>query len=244
LFRREQSEAPDLHPYILVNYTGNIRDVMTVAHELGHGIHQCLSRRVGILEDDAPLTMAETASVFGEMLIFDKILEDENDPKKRLALICGKIDDNFATVFRQIAMTDFEIKAHETGIQEGELSESRLNGLWIDANARMYGKSVTLTPSYHHGWKYIPHFIHTPFYCYAYAFAQLFVLTLYQKYKTQPSGFVPKYLEMLSLGGSKKPEEIARIMDLDIRDPHFWKEGLGLLENLVLEAETLAKEVG
>jgi len=108
----------------------------------------------------------------------------------------------------------------------------------------MYGKSVTLTPSYHHGWKYIPHFIHTPFYCYAYAFAQLFVLTLYQKYKTQPSGFVPKYLEMLSLGGSKKPEEIARIMDLDIRDPHFWKEGLGLLENLVLEAETLAKEVG
>ena len=235
--------TPDLHPYILVNYTGNVRDVMTVAHELGHGLHQYLAREVGILESDSPLTMAETASVFGEMLIFDKILKDEKDPKKELALLCGKIDDNFATVFRQIAMTDFELKAHEAGLKEGELPEEKLNAFWTESNQELYRDSVVLTENYQHGWKYIPHFVHTPFYCYAYAFAQLFVLTLYQKYKENPEGFVPKYLKMLRLGGSKKPEEIAQIMDLNIRDPHFWEGGLALLEDLVSQAESLAGKI-
>jgi len=235
--------TPDLHPYILVNYTGNVRDVMTVAHELGHGLHQYLARQMGILESDAPLTMAETASVFGEMLIFDSILENEKDPKKRLALICGKIDDNFATVFRQVAMTEFELRAHEAGLQQGELPEAMLNDFWIKSNAELYGDSVTLTENYKHGWKYIPHFVHTPFYCYAYAFAQLFVLALYQKYKEAPKGFVPDYLKMLSLGGSKKPEEMAQIMHLDINDPNFWQIGLKLLEELVQKAEDLAAEV-
>ncbi len=233
--------TPALHPYILVNYTGSLRDVMTVAHELGHGMHQYLARRSGILESDAPLTMAECASVFGEMLIFEKILEKETDPKKRLALLCGKIDDNFATVFRQITMTDFELLAHETGLKEGELSAERLSDFWIQVNAGFYGPSVTLTDNYRHGWKYIPHFVHSPFYCYAYAFAQLFVLSLFQKYKEDPKSFIPKYFEMLSLGGSKKPEEIAKLAGLDIKNKDFWKSGLKILEGLVVQAEKLAE---
>ncbi len=232
--------TPDLHPYILVNYTGSLRDVMTVAHELGHGMHQYLARRAGILEADAPLTMAECASVFGEMIIFEKILENEKDPKKRLALLCGKIDDNFATVFRQITMTDFELLAHEAGLKEGELQSGRLSDFWIEANTKFYGNSVVLTDNYRHGWKYIPHFIHSPFYCYAYSFAQLFVLSLYQKYKEDPKGFVPKYFEMLALGGSRKPEEIAKLAGLDIKDKSFWRSGLKILEDLVDQVEKLA----
>jgi len=231
--------TPDLHPYILVNYTGSLRDVMTVAHELGHGLHQYLARDAGILESGAPLTMAETASVFGEMLIFEKLLDAEKDEKKRLGLICGKIDDNFSTVFRQIALTDFELMAHETGLREGELSSERFGDFWVKANAEMYGDSVELTPNYRHGWKYIPHFIHSPFYCYAYAFAQLFVLSLYQTYKTNPAAFVPRYFEMLSLGGSKKPEQVAAITGLDLRKPDFWQSGLSLLEDLVGKAERM-----
>ncbi len=236
--------TPELHPYILVNYTGSLRDVMTVAHEVGHGLHQVLAgKRVGILESGAPLTMAETASVFGEMLIFEKVLEKERDPVKRLSLLAGKIDDNFATVFRQIALTDFELLAHENGLREGELSADRLSDLWIAANASLYGESVTLTPAYRHGWKYIPHFIHSPFYCYAYAFAQLFVFALFRKYKESPKAFIPLYFEILSLGGSRKPEEIAAIASLDIQKPDFWNLGLGVLEELVSEAEALAGKI-
>ena len=234
------STTPDAHPYILVNYTGTLRDVMTIAHELGHGLHQYLAaQRVGILEAHAPLTMAETASVFGEMIIFEKILENEKDPKKRLALLCGKIDDNFATVYRQITMTDFELRAHEAGLREGELSSEKISDLWMGANADLYGDRVELTDNYRHGWKYIPHFIHSPFYCYAYAFAQLFVLSLYQKYKEDKKSFIPKYLEMLSLGGSKKPKELAGLAGLNIQDPNFWESGIALLDELVKEAEAL-----
>jgi oligoendopeptidase F len=232
--------TPILHPYILVNYTGSLRDVLTVAHELGHGIHQYLARRAGILESSAPLTMAETASVFGEMLVFDKILEAEKDPKKRLALLCGKIDDNFATVFRQIVLTDFELETHKTGLAEGELTTEALGGLWMKTNAAFYGSSVKLTETYRSGWQVIPHFIHTPFYCYAYAFAQLFVLALFRKYREEGASFVPKYLEMLALGGSRKPEEIAKMAGLDLRD--FWRSGLKILDELVKDAEALAKE--
>lgn len=232
--------TPELHPYILVNYTGTARDVMTVAHELGHGLHQTLAaKRVGILESSAPLTMAETASVFGEMLIFEKILSGEQNRAKRLALLCGKIDDNFATVFRQIAMTDFELRSHQAGLDKGELLEEDLNHFWIRANTDLYGESVTLTDHYRHGWKYIPHFIHSPFYCYAYAFAQLFVLSLFQKYKENKQEFVPKYFNMLSLGGSRKPEEIAQMAGLDIRHPQFWQGGIQILDQLVTQAEEL-----
>ena len=234
--------TPDLHSYTLVNYGGTLRDVMTVAHELGHGLHQHLARKVGILESSASLTMAETASVFGEMLIFEKLLDEETDPQKRLNLLCGKIDDNFATVFRQIVLTDFELTAHETGLKQGELSNEQLCGVWLKSNAEMYGSSIKLTDPYRHGWLYIPHFIHTPFYCYAYAFAQLFVLSLFQKYKEDKEAFIPNYLDMLSLGGSKKPEDISAIAGLNIRDPLFWRSGLKLLESLVKQAEELAKE--
>ena len=233
--------TPDLHPYILVNYTGTVRDVMTVAHECGHGLHQWLARKAGILESDAPLTMAETASVFGEMLIFEKILASEKDQKKKLGLICGKIDDNFATVFRQIVLTDFELLTHETGLKTGELSSEAISDFWIEANAALYGDSVELTPSYRHGWKYITHFIHSPFYCYAYAFAQLYVLSLYQRYQEDKKAFIPAYFEMLSLGGSRKPEEIAALAGLDIRGSQFWQSGIDLLDKLVTEAEQLAK---
>ncbi|PIQ85965.1 MAG: oligoendopeptidase F [Candidatus Omnitrophica bacterium CG11_big_fil_rev_8_21_14_0_20_45_26] len=231
--------TPDLHPYILVNYTGSIRDVMTVAHECGHGLHQYLARQAGILESHAPLTLAETASVFGEMIIFEKLLKDEKSARKKLALLCGKIDDNFATVFRQIVLTDFELKTHEAGLKDGELSSERVSDLWIEANRELYGQSVKLTPEYRHGWKYIPHFIHSPFYCYAYSFAQLFVLTLFQKYKTNPSSFVPRYFEMLSLGGSRRPEALAELMGLDLQDPNFWQSGIQILEDLVVQAENL-----
>ncbi|MBI2094609.1 MAG: hypothetical protein HYT89_00375 [Candidatus Omnitrophica bacterium] len=234
--------TPDLHPYILVNYTGSLRDVMTVAHELGHGLHQSLARRAGILESDAPLTMAETASVFGEILIFEKLFEGEKNPQKRLGLICGKIDDNFATVFRQIAMTDFELAAHQAGLAGGELSSRTLENLWMKTSAEMVGDSVTLTEHYRHGWKYIPHFIHTPFYCYAYAFAQLFVLCLYQKYKADKSAFVGRYFEMLSLGGSRRPDELAALVGLDIRQKEFWQAGISFLETLVGQAERLASK--
>jgi len=238
------SSTPDLHPYILVNYTGNIRDVMTVAHECGHGLHGLLAApKAGVLEMHSPLTLAETASVFGEMIIFEKILEKEQDPKKRLSLICGKIDDNFATVFRQIVMTDFELLAHENGLKQGELSSDELSDFWIKANSELYGKSVILTDNYRQGWKYIPHFVHTPFYCYAYSFAQLFVLTLFHKYKEGKEAFIPKYMEMLSLGGSKKPEEIAKIAGLDLKKPGFWEFGIELLDDLVKQAEELADSV-
>jgi oligoendopeptidase F len=231
--------TPDLHPYILVNYTGSIRDVMVVAHELGHGIHQYLAaKRVGILECDAPLTLAETASVFGEMLIFEKILEKEKDPAKQLGLLCGKIDDNLSTVHRQIVLTEFERASHEAGLKKGELSAEELSDIWMKVNSDLYGESVELTENYRYGWKYIPHFIHSPFYCYAYAFAQLFVLTLFQKYKEDKTAFIPRYFEMLSLGGSKTPEEIASIAGLDINKPDFWRSGIAILGELIEKAET------
>lgn len=237
--------TPEAHPYILVNYTGSLRDVMTVAHELGHGLHQVLAgKRVGVLEASAPLTMAETASVFGEMLIFEKILEKETDPGRRLSLLAGKIDDNFATVFRQIAMTDFELRAHEAGLKSGELSAEALSDEWMAANSELYGSSVILTPAYRHGWKYIPHFIHSPFYCYAYAYAQLFVFALFKKYKSSPADFTGKYFEILSLGGSRKPEELAALANLDLNQAGFWEAGLKMLEELVSEAESLAEKKG
>lgn len=233
--------TPSLHPYILCNYTGTVREVSTVAHELGHGLHQYLSRKVGILESDAPLVLAECASVFSEMVIFEKILKGYPDPKKRLALLAAKIDDNIATVFRQVVLTEFEILCHEHGLKHGELQEETISDYWIQANRAMYGDTVTLTDDYRQGWKYIGHFIHTPFYCYAYAFAQLFVLSLYEKFKEDRNSFVPRYLEMLSLGGSRSPRDMAKVVGLNIEDPSFWDQGLNLLEGLILEAEQLAK---
>ena len=199
------SAVPSVHPYILMNYTDKLRDVMTLAHELGHGLHQYLSRPVGYLQCDTPLTTAETASVFGEMLTFQRLLEIYPEPRIRLAMLCSKIEDGFATVFRQVVLTRFEQALHQARREQGELTTEQINELWMAANRPMHGDVVQLTDGYAWWWLYIGHFIHVPFYCYAYAFGELLVLALVQKYKQEGAAFVPRYLELLSAGGSEAP---------------------------------------
>lgn len=229
------------HPYILVNYTDRLRDVVTIAHELGHGIHQYLSRGVGYLQQDTPLTTAEMASVFGEMIVFHRLMDNEDDPKVRLSLLTGKIEDAFATVFRQIVLCGFEQLVHENRRETGELTTERISELWMEANSPMHGDTVTLTDDYAIWWSYIPHFIHVPFYTYAYAFGELLVLALYRLYQEEGRAFVPKYLEMLAKGGSASPSDLVAPFGVDIDDPDFWQRGLALLDEMVTEAEELAE---
>jgi oligoendopeptidase F len=231
------STVPSAHPYVLMNYTGNLRDVMTLAHELGHGVHQYLARERGLFQQDTPLTTAETASVFGEMLVFRRLLREERDPAVRLGLLCGKIEDAFATVFRQVVMTRFEEALHAARRSEGELPLERINALWMAANRPMFGDAVTLRDEYAWWWLYIPHFVHSPFYCYAYAFGELLVLALVRRYDEEGPAFAPRYLEMLAAGGSESPREVVARTGLDIADPGFWARGLSLLEDLLAQAE-------
>lgn len=237
------SAIPSAHPYILMSYTDKLRDVMTLAHELGHGLHQYLARDVGYLQCDTPLTTAETASVFGEMLTFRRLLELYPQPKVKLALLCSKIEDAFATVFRQVVLTRFEQQAHAARQSEGELTTERFNEIWMQANRPMHGDAVKLTDGYGWWWLYIGHFIHVPFYCYAYAFGELLVLALYEQYRRQGADFVPKYLAMLAAGGSLSPPELIGKLGVDITKPQFWDQGLQLLDGMVREAEELAKNV-
>lgn len=237
------STVPSAHPYILMSFTDKLRDVMTLAHELGHGLHQYLSRQVGYLQCDTPLTTAETASVFGEMLTFRRLMEKYSEPRVRLALLCSKIEDAFATVFRQVVLTRFEQNAHSARQQEGELTTERINTLWMEANQPMHGEAVHLGEGYAWWWLYIGHFIHVPFYCYAYAFGELLVLALYEQYRRQGAGFVPLYLEMLSVGGSISPPELVGRLQVNINDPSFWDQGLSLLSEMVSEAERLSQQV-
>jgi oligoendopeptidase F len=234
------STVPSAHPYVLLNYSGHLRDVMTLAHELGHGVHQWLARPRGLFEHDTPLTTAETASVFGEMLVFRRLLREERDPAVRLALLCGKLEDAFATVFRQVVMTRFEQRLHAARRSEGELAVARVNALWLEANRPMFGDAVRLRDDYGWWWLYIPHFVHSPFYCYAYAFGELLVLALVQRYDDEGAGFAPRYLEMLEAGGSQPPREVVARTGLEIADPGFWGRGLTLLEGLVAQAEQAA----
>jgi len=235
------SAVPSVHPYILMNFTDRLRDVMTLAHELGHGLHQYLSRPVGYLQCDTPLTTAEMASVFGEMLTFQRLLERYPDPNIRLALLCSKIEDGFATVFRQVVLTRFEQKAHQARKERGELTTEQINELWLEANRPMHGDVVKLTENYGWWWLYIGHFIHAPFYCYAYAFGELLVLALFQRYREEGSAFVPRYLELLSAGGSDAPHVLLGKLGMQVNDPGFWELGLKLLGDMVRSAEELAR---
>ncbi len=236
--------TPSTHPYVLVNYLGRPRDVMTLAHELGHGVHQWLARDKGYFGADTPLTTAETASVFGEMLVFSELKRRQPDDQATLALLCSKLEDTFSTVFRQVAMTRFEMALHATRSAEGELSAERIDGLWMEANRPMFGDSLTLRDDYASWWRYIPHFVHTPFYCYAYAYGELLVLSLYRRYQEEGEAFVPRYLELLSAGGSDRPEVLLAKLGVDITRADFWEGGLAVIREWVSEAQCLAKSVG
>lgn len=234
------SVVPSVHPYILMNYEAKPRDVMTLAHELGHGVHQFLSRERGMLQSQTPLTTAETASVFGEMLVFQDLLRRETDPSVRLAMLTRKLEDSFATVFRQVSMNRFENLAHSARRSEGELSTDRFNNLWTESQLAMFKDSVTLTDNYSIWWSYVPHFLHVPGYVYAYSFGELLVLALYARYQEVGASFADAYLIMLSQGGSNWPHEIVKPMGVDLTDPNFWTHGLQILDEMVREAETLA----
>jgi len=238
------STVPSVHPYVFMNYDGKIRDVQTLAHELGHGVHQYLSREQGVLQSDTPLTTAETASVFAEMLVFKKILRELDDPKERLALLMGKIDDTIATVFRQVSMNRFEEAIHTARRTEGELSSDDFSRMWRQTQTDLYGDSVTLSSDYDIWWCYIPHFLHTPGYVYAYAFGELLVLALYDRYEKGQAGFDDSYIELLRAGGSDWPEKLIGKLGVNINDPQFWKNGLSIVEDLVNQAEKLATEIG
>lgn len=237
------STVPSVHPYVFMNFDGKLRDVQTLAHELGHGVHQYLSREQGILEADTPLTTAETASVFGERLVFENILKTLDDPKEKLALLMSKIDDTIATVYRQISMNRFEDAIHNERREQGERTTERFGELWMNTQNKLYGDSVTLTDNYSIWWSYIPHFLHTPGYVYAYAFGELLVLALYEEYTQNPDGFADNYLNLLRKGGSDWPENIVAEMGLDITDPDFWDRGIASIEQLVTWAESLASNI-
>jgi oligoendopeptidase F len=233
------SPSPLLHPYILCNYTDNLRDVMTVAHELGHGLHGCLSRKQSYFNYDTPLTTAETASVFGEMLVFDFLLERQAVPDVQIALLAGKLEDIFATVFRQNVLTRFE-EAAFAARKERRLTPEILGTLWLEANGKYYGDAVEMPDGYRWGWSYIPHFIHSRFYCYSYVFGQLLVLALYRMYRETGQSFVPKYLALLESGGSDSPAALLRPLGVNIHDRNFWQKGFEEIRGLVKKLDDLA----
>jgi oligoendopeptidase F len=234
------STVPSVHPYVLLNYEGRPRDVMTLAHELGHGVHQTLARPQGLLQANTPLTTAETASVFGEMLMFQDLMTREGDPAVRLAMLTSKIEDTFATIFRQVSMNRFEDAIHTARRERGELTADRLAELWLGTQRAMFGDSVNMTDNYGLWWSYVHHFVNTPGYVYAYAFGNLLVLALYARYTEVGPAFADRYLEMLAAGGSDYPHEIVRPLGVDLNDLGFWSHGLDILDHMVRDAEELA----
>lgn len=225
--------TPDLHPYVFMNYEGSLRDVSTLAHELGHAIHAYLMGGLNYLNFDVPLTLAETASVFSEMLLFDHMSKSLKTKEERQALYVSKIDNSFATVFRQISMFLFERDFHKAKRETGEQSVEQINGIWRKRQVELYGKSIELTADYDYWWSYIPHFIHTPFYVYAYAFGELLTLSLYANYKKNGESFVPKYLHFLSQGGTNSPEKLLKPLDIDLKSKAFWQGGVNALDAII-----------
>ncbi|MDH3678714.1 MAG: M3 family oligoendopeptidase [Acidimicrobiia bacterium] len=236
--------VPSHHPYVLLNWTSRPRDVLTLAHELGHGVHAYLARAQGIFHQSTPLTLAETASVFGETVTNKRLLELIDDPGERFALLASTIDDSIATVFRQVAMNRFENACHTARRSEGELSVDRFGDLWAETQTAMLGDAVEITDGYRSWWSYIPHFMGTPGYVYAYAYGQLLALSVYARYEAAGDSFVPAYLELLSAGGSRSPEELGAIVGCDLSDPGFWDGGLAIVEIQLTAAEGAARLAG
>ena len=236
--------VPSVHPYVFLNYVGTARDISTLAHELGHGVHQYLSRGQGMLQAHTPLTTAEMASTFGEKLTFDDLLGRLTDPKARLALLAEKIEQTFNTVFRQISMNRFEDAIHTARRAEGELSSDRISELWLITQRAMFGSSVTLSENYGIWWSYVSHFLHVPGYVYAYSFGELLVQALFARYRQEGDAFSTKYLEVLSAGGSDWPHVLLNKVGVDLTDPGFWTQGLSEVETMVAQAESLAKQIG
>ena len=236
--------VPSVFPYVLLNYTSRRRDVLTLAHELGHGVHFALAARQGIFHQHTPLTLAETASVFGETIVFGRLLGEDTAPASRLALLAENLEDTIATVFRQVAMNGFEDLVHTERREQGELSVERFGELWTQSQSEMFGDSVEVTEGYRSWWSYIPHFIGSPGYVYAYAYGQLLALSVYERYQQAGPELVPRYLELLAAGGSRSPEELGRIVGVDLTDPGFWEAGLDLVERQLEEAEEAARASG
>ena len=230
--------VPSAHPYVLLNYLGKTRDVMTLAHELGHGVHQVLAAEQGPLMSSTPLTLAETASVFGEMLTFQTMLKETTDPKKRKILLASKAEDMINTVVRQIAFYTFERKVHDAR-KAGELTPDQLNAFWMEVQRESLGDAIEFGSGYETYWTYIPHFIHSPFYVYAYAFGDCLVNSLYARYCESEAGFREKYFAMLKAGGTKHHSELLKPFGLDATDPDFWQKGLSVISSLIDELETL-----
>ncbi|MCC0032844.1 MAG: M3 family oligoendopeptidase [Brucellaceae bacterium] len=230
--------VPSAHPYVLLNYLGKPRDVMTLAHELGHGVHQVLAGEQGALMASTPLTLAETASVFGEMLTFRSLLEATTDKRERKAMLAQKVEDMIGTVVRQIAFYEFERRIH-TARRDGELTSEQIGQIWVEVQGESLGPSVVLHPGYETFWAYVPHFIHSPFYVYAYAFGDCLVNSLYAVYQNAESGFQQKYFDMLRAGGTKHHSELLAPFGLDASDPGFWSKGLAVIEGLIDELEAM-----
>ena len=235
--------VPGVHPYVLMNYTGDRRSVLTLAHELGHGLHGVMSQPLGLFNSSTPLTTAETASVFGEALTFKRLLAVDDDPRRKLDLLTGRIEDAIATVFRQIAMNRFEDAVHTERRTAGEIAPERFSELWLESQTAVFGDCVDTT-GYANWWSYVPHFLGVPGYVYAYAYGYLFSLAIFRKYEREGEAMVEPYLELLRTGGSKAPEDLARIVGLDLTDPEIWASGIDALAEDLDEAERLAAEIG
>ncbi|MEZ4317753.1 MAG: M3 family oligoendopeptidase [Myxococcota bacterium] len=236
--------SPRHHPYVMLNWTGTANDVLVLAHELGHGLHGHLARGQGVFQQSTPLTLAETASVFGETVTFASLMRAVDGDEARLALLAQNIEGNMATVFRQASMSRFEDRVHRERRAQGELSIEQIDQAWLDTQRDMYGDSVQLGDRYRSWWSYIPHFFQMPGYVYAYAYGQLLALSVYRQYVERGPAFVPDYLKMLAAGGSMPPAEITRLVGCDLEDPGFWDAGLDLIAAQVEEAERLAKRMG
>ena len=236
--------VPSHHPYLLLNWTSRRRDVLTLAHEMGHGLHAYMAREQGVFHMSTPLTLAETASVFGETVTFGRLLEETPDPDARLALLAESLEGQIATVFRQIAMNRFEDQVHTHRREVGELSIDDFAQHWGETQTAMLGDSVEITEGYRTWWSYVPHFIATPGYVYAYAYGQLLALSVYRRYEERGADFVPAYLELLRAGGSKSPEELGKIVDCDLADPGFWDGVIAIVEQRLVAAEGAARDSG